>query len=411
MRRKKENDTGGHKENKRKNVSFNRGNRQKNTNSILKIHEEKMSEFSKTNQEKAVKELNHSISKKLQEIESLKKDIALKSINNPYFSNGTSDMQSKTTRLREEIESLKKDLNYITSGRKESDYILSTCYLINDYVLLEENERDLMIQEDKDVEQELYQINQKKNDIIDEYMKIIDPNYTSFRHSQCNIKDIYCVDCNIYLQICGGFAVCYECGKSVSALHQAEELSYKELQEIDYRPQFTYQKETHLEDWLRRFQAKEHKEIPQEVLDKVVMEAHKQRITDLSTLTELQVKKFLKKLDLNEYYDNVISIINRINKRPPFILTSEVETKIKEMFQQIQAPFEKYKDPNRKNMLSYSYLLHHFFLILGLPEFSQYFFLLKSPEKLRQQDQTFKKIVEELAKTDPKTPWKFYPSL
>ena len=146
-------------------------------------------------------------------------------------------------------------------------------------------------------------------------------------------------------------------------------------------------------------------------VDKVVLEAHKQRVKDLSTLTELQVKKYLKKLELNDYYDNVISIINRINKRPPFILTQEIESKIKEMFQQIQAPFEKYKDPSRKNMLSYSYLLHHFFLILGLPQFSKYFFLLKSPEKLRQQDQTFKKIVEELAKTDPKTPWKFYPSI
>lgn len=406
MRRKKEHD----KENKRKNI-FQKTNKHKNTNCILKIHEEKMSEFKKSNQDKMVKELNHSISKKLQEIESLNKDMAIKRINNSYMTDDISNIQSKIIHLQEDIINIRVQLNDITSGRLESDYILKTCYLINDYINIEDEERKLMMQEEQNVEQELYQLNQKKNDIIDAYMKIIDPNYTSFRHIKCKIQDIYCTDCNVYLQMSEGFAVCYECGKSVAALHQAEELSYKEMQEVDYRPQFTYQKETHLEDWLRRFQAKEHKEIPQEVLDKVVMEAHKQRVSDLSTLTELQVKKFLKKLELNEYYDNVISIINRINKRPPFVLTPEIETKIKEMFQQIQAPFEKYKDPNRKNMLSYSYLLHHFFLILGLPEFSKYFFLLKSPEKLRQQDQTFKKIVEELAKTDTKTPWKFYPSL
>jgi hypothetical protein len=168
---------------------------------------------------------------------------------------------------------------------------------------------------------------------------------------------------------------------------------------------------THLDEWLRRFQAKEHKAVPQEILDIVLMEAKKERITNLNNLTEEKVKKYLKKRDLNAYYDNVIAIINRINKRPPFVLTPEIEQKIKEMFQQIQGPFEKYKAAGRKNMLSYSYLLHQFFLILGLPEFSKYFFLLKSPDKLRQQDETFKKIVDEMAKKDKSINWKFYPSI
>ena len=321
------------------------------------------------------------------------------------------DETSKITKLSSENNDLKKEIDYILSGKKETDYILNTCNLIHQYMDLEDLEKELIMQEDRDIEQELYELNFKKNNIADEYMKIVDPSYTSLRNTRCKRKEIYCEYCNSFLIITGGFAVCYDCGHSIPAIQQAEELSYKEMQEMDYRPQFTYQKETHLEDWLRRFQAKEHKEIPQEILDKVVLEAHKQRIKDLSTLTEQQVKKFLKKLELNDYYDNVISIINRINKRPPFVLTTEIEHKIKEMFQQIQAPFEKYKDPNRKNMLSYSYLLHHFFLILDLPQFSKYFFLLKSPEKLRQQDQTFKKIVDELAKTDPKTPWRFFPSL
>lgn len=384
----------------------------KNQNSILKLHDDKMIELNIVSTEKHLKELHSSLQKNLEDIDLLKKDFALKRVNRNGMSDLESDIPFKISRLEVDNKNISKEIEYIQSGNKEIDYILSTCNLINDYVLLEDRERDLMMKEyDNGIEEELYELNQKKNDIIDDYMKIINPNYTSFRKMVCNRKDIYCENCDSKLIPSNGFAVCYDCGVSKPTVQQAEELGYKELQELDYRPQFTYQKETHLEDWLRRFQAKENKEIPQEILDKVVMEAHKQRVKDLSTLTELQVKKYLKKLELNDYYDNVISIINRINKRPPFILTQEVESKVKEMFQQIQAPFEKYKDPTRKNMLSYSYLLHHFFLILGLPQFSKYFFLLKSPEKLRQQDQTFKKIVEELAKTDPKTPWKFYPSI
>jgi hypothetical protein len=407
MRRKKEQDKEtipGRKSSQNKST--------KNHNSILKMHEEKMNEFNKVSKEKYIKELKNSVHKNLEEIDLLKKDYALKRVNRKGLFDLESNNPSKISRLEYDNNMIYKEIQYSESGRKETDYILMTCHLITDYILLEDREKDLMMKEyDESIEYELYEINHKKNDIIDDYMRVIDANYTSLRNSSCNKRDIYCETCDSRLNPSGGFAVCYDCGLSKRMVQQSEELGYKELQELDYRPQFTYQKETHLEDWLRRFQAKENKEIPQGILDKVVLEAHKQRVKDLSTLTELQVKKYLKKLELNDYYDNVISIINRINKRPPFILTQEVESKIKEMFQQIQVPFEKYKDPSRKNMLSYSYLLHHFFLILGLPQFSKYFFLLKSPEKLRQQDQTFKKIVDELAKTDPKTPWRFFPSL
>lgn len=406
MRKKKEHDKENNSKRKTSQNKFS-----KIQNSILKIHDEKMNEFTQSFKDKKLKELNSTLQKNQEDIEAYKKEIALKSVNSQGFFDLNSEAPYKIHKLEEENKVLRNEIDLIVSGKQEIDYVLQTCHLINEYVSLEDRERDLMIQEDENVEQELYELNQKKNDIIDDYMKIVDPNYTSFRKIACKRSDVFCENCDSRLIPSDGFAVCYDCGLSKPMVQQSEELGYKELQELDYRPQFTYQKETHLEDWLRRFQAKENKEIPQEILDKVILEAHKQRIKDLSTLTELQVKKFLKKLELNDYYDNVISIINRINKRPPFILTQEVETKIKEMFQQIQAPFEKYKDPNRKNMLSYSYLLHHFFLILGLPQFSKYFFLLKSPEKLRQQDQTFKKIVEELAKTDPKTPWKFHPSI
>ena len=49
------------------------------------------------------------------------------------------------------------------------------------------------------------------------------------------------------------------------------------------------------------------------------------------------------------------------------------------------------------------------FLILNLPEFAKYFALLKDYGKLRQHDETFRKIVEELARTDDKTNWRFFP--
>ncbi len=66
------------------------------------------------------------------------------------------------------------------------------------------------------------------------------------------------------------------------------------------------------------------------------------------------------------------------------------------MFKDIQGPFLKHCPKDRKNFLSYSYVLYKFFQILGLNEYLKFFPLLKSREKLYVQDQIWKKICEDL---------------
>ena len=56
----------------------------------------------------------------------------------------------------------------------------------------------------------------------------------------------------------------------------------------------------------------------------------------------------------------------------------------------------------RKNFLSYSYVLHKFVQLLELDEFTECFILLKSREKLHQQDQIWKDICNYLK-------WEFIP--
>lgn len=379
--------------------------------SILKIHDDKMNEFNNKND--TIKKININIKDNLNIIDKLNKEIAIKRVNdiNCIHSTFICDNNDKIIKYTKLNSGLVIKLDYLSSGREETDYILNSCNIIHEYMVLEENEKNMILNETKDIEQELYELNTKKTILIDQYMFLIDSSYVSSRSTFCIADELYCDNCNIILTIEHGFSVCYNCGKSTSAVQHPTEPSFKEMQEMDLRTQYTYEKATHLSDWLRRFQAKEHKDIPQSILDQVVMEAHKQKVRDLSELTESDVKKYLKNLNLNEYYDNVISIINKINKRQRFILTPEVEQKIKDMFQQTCILFVKHKGTVRKNMLSYSYLLNKYMLILGLPEFSKYFFLLKSPEKLREQDHIFKKIVDELARTDKKTNWRFFPSL
>ena len=74
----------------------------------------------------------------------------------------------------------------------------------------------------------------------------------------------------------------------------------------------------------------------------------------------------------------------------------ELEDALKRMFQSIQAPFERHCPPTRKNFLSYSYVLYKLFELLGERSYLPYFPLLKSHEKLYQQDVIWRNICQDL---------------
>jgi hypothetical protein len=140
------------------------------------------------------------------------------------------------------------------------------------------------------------------------------------------------------------------------------------------------------------------------VYNSIIGEIKKLRITDISEFTITDMKFILKKLRLHQYYEHIPHIMSKITGKSPPTLSREVEECIKQMFKDIQEPFMKYCPKERTNFLSYAYVLHKFFQILKLDEFTVYFPLLKSREKLRLQDKLWKQICDELG-------WEFYPSI
>ena len=74
------------------------------------------------------------------------------------------------------------------------------------------------------------------------------------------------------------------------------------------------------------------------------------------------------------------------------------------MFKEIQVPFEKFCPEKRKNFLSYNYVMYKFFELLELDEYLSCFQLLKSRNKLHQQDLIWKNICQSVK-------WQFIPSL
>lgn len=147
---------------------------------------------------------------------------------------------------------------------------------------------------------------------------------------------------------------------------------------------------------LSQIQGKETTEIPEEIYDAIFMEIKKQRITNMAKLKISKIKEILKKLKWNKYYEHSAHILHKLNGLPIPHLEPELEEKLRSMFRLVQPPFLKYMPPGRKNFLSYSYVIHKSCQLLGRDEYLPSFPLLKSRDKLQQQDQIWKKICEEL---------------
>jgi len=202
----------------------------------------------------------------------------------------------------------------------------------------------------------------------------------------------HCTSCNVAREEISseGILVCPKCGSEEYALVVSDFPSFRDPPKE--RNNYAYKKINHLNEILNQFQAKESTIIPEEVMNEVILELKKRRITNVADLSEEDIRQILKKLGRSKYYEHRTHILSRLNGNPPPTITPEIEEKIRAMFQEIQAPFLLYCPDDRTNFLSYSYILYKFFELLDLDEYKVYFPLLKSRDRLIAHDQIWAKI-------------------
>lgn len=308
------------------------------------------------------------------------------------------------TEINTIMNDLRDELSGLKTGKLEMDYLTNVCDILNMY-------NDILERENID---NSIQLKSEKEELIIDYLKITNDNtLVKFNHDLRH--DEICKSChNIMLfDLDSATFRCDECSITISTIQYAQDLSFKEKQTCDIKMPYKYEKASYLEDYLKRFEAKENKIIPQFILDKIVNQLHKEKKTNWKNLTEKQMKNCLKTIGHQDYYENVINIINRINGRPRLEISSHIKEQLHTMFKKIQEPFAKYKPVKRKSFFSYPYTLHQFFKILNLDEYCNYFILLKSEEKLRAQDELFKKVILDLQENDKDSGinWVFTPTI
>lgn len=240
-----------------------------------------------------------------------------------------------------------------------------------------------------------------KKRIINEYMSNIDDTILSEKYSDYNYNK--CDKCSINMKMndITGEIYCEKCGLTKDIIIMTEKNSYNDPpKEANY---FAYKRINHFNEWLAQFQAKESTDIPEKIYKEIYYELNKNINLEIKKISYQQIRSILKKLKYNKYYDNIPHLINIISGEKAPKLNIESEEILRSLFKEIQLPFMKHCPPTRKNFLSYSYVLHKFCELLEYDHLLCFFPLLKSREKLQQQDQIWKKICEELS-------WEYIPS-
>lgn len=215
-------------------------------------------------------------------------------------------------------------------------------------------------------------------------------------------KTIYCSKCNIEKILCHSDAcyTCKECGETEFILIENEITTHKG--DTEKQQKYPYKKVNHLKEKLNQFQSKESSDVSDEICRTVIKDLKKKRI-DVRKCVPPDVMRILKKHRFTTAYEHLQQIYCKISGANPITLSREVEETIINMFQSMQDSFHRHCPESRSNFLNYAYVLNKLFRILEMEDHAKFFALLKSKDKLRDQDIIWSKVCKDMG-------WKFYTS-
>jgi len=297
----------------------------------------------------------------------------------------TDDKKTTHVKLKKIIKSESSD----SPNSKNKDHGIMNYFVVNDENVDEEN----IPTTDKKQSMNL-------NDFYEKFKSINDVEY----HSKVKAYTYTCpiVECGkeMIISYRDGSYYC-DCGYIETSLVSIEKINYKEPSQ-EKNTNNAYRRINHLTEIMSQIQANESTEIPHNIFVDIKKELKKRNLNK-NRLDLFLLRRILKKLKYSRYYEHTPHILQIINGKVPPKFTKYYENKIKQMFRDIQKPFELYRPPARKNFLSYSFVLHKFCELLELDMYLDYFPLLKNINKLKQHDKIWKAICAHMK-------WKYYPS-
>lgn len=168
-----------------------------------------------------------------------------------------------------------------------------------------------------------------------------------------------------------------------------------------------YERRDHFITLLKEFQGKEGKEVPEDVLDDVVIALAERRLVEPEQIDAELVRNVLRATGHSTYYKNVHSIMCTLLGIPPPSLSDQQARSMMSMFMALQGPWNqmtRVEKEGRKNFLNYYYVMRKLAELSGMHEFVHRFRLLKHDPRLAQYDRIWECLMR-------KRGWPFIPTV
>jgi hypothetical protein len=333
-----------------------------------------------------LEEIGNVLPEKKKELVKLRKELSRLDDKDPYMYTNR-DIISKAN-LRDKIDDLNDEIIKIENNNKESDYILAVAPILESYYDTKKNQSNKKVVSFEEVitgkivnNNEIELLNEKFMETINNKKKLIKRKTDRCDKPECLGQMITNQD--------EGKIICCKCGKIGPMIMDIEKTGSKDTggDKVPY----AYKRQNHLKEILTQIQAQQVVEILDEDLQAIKMYIKQKRLR-ITEIDYIKMKKILKNLGMDRHYEHTSYILFRVCKIKPPQFAREAVQEVERRFAACQKPFYIYKPPDRKNFLSYSYVLHKLFEMIGYHEYCQYFRLLKNKKKLMLQEDIWKKI-------------------
>ena len=210
--------------------------------------------------------------------------------------------------------------------------------------------------------------------------------------------------------------ICAECG-TIYTSSFSENITYNDYSRININPKYHYEKRCHFRDTINQFQGKQNRSIPDNVYIKLeeMLEKHKLikieekqledgtfvKVKNYDKVLKKHIRLFLSETGFSKYYEDEQLIYNKITGKEKIDI-SQYESKLFEDFDKLVKAYSSLKEITRTNLLNSHYVLRQLLLRQGVKVADSVLHFLKTPQRLREHDEIYKKCCEVLK-------WEFTP--
>ena len=231
--------------------------------------------------------------------------------------------------------------------------------------------------------------------LMEYYEYLTETRDNAFSESDMKRDISLCELCSIELVYDNGMAVCPYCGQTSDSSPQLPDWKNR----LPAMKQYRYKRLSHLRDIMLNFNANKNVDIPDQIFVDVRMELKRLNSPPNISL----IKSIMKKYNHNNYVKYASYVLKEINGRLAHEISDDLQEKIVSMFMCVDTEFIKIRGEikNRKSMISYNYIIRQLLIILGHTRLAEQFPKLKDKNKLREYDELWQKICENLG-------WQFH---